>query len=123
LNIDRIESARACAFAISGLVANTAAQHPEAYIIADLHERLEMLARAADALGRAPVAINIRAMIQQPATVNDADWPQYLAARQNRLRELDRELQDRHGRYRGIRDDPVFELQRIRNRGAAPSQS
>ena len=115
----RTETAEACASAIANLATNTAAQHPEPYIIADLHQRLEILARAADALGRAPAAATIRAMIQRPATVNDADWPHYLEARENRLRQLDRNLQERRDRYAAIRDDPIFELQRILNRGAA----
>jgi hypothetical protein len=118
LEHDRIESAEGCASAIAALATNTAAQHPQAYIIADLHERLEVLARAADALGKAPAAIAIRAMIQRPATVNDTDWPYYLAAREGRFRQIDRNLQERRDRYAAIRDDPIFELQRILNRGA-----
>jgi hypothetical protein len=63
LEHDRIESAQACASAIAGLAANVAAQHPQPYIIADLHQRLEILARAADGLRKAPAAVTIRAMI------------------------------------------------------------
>jgi hypothetical protein len=58
-------------------------------------------------------------MIQRPATVNDADWPHYLEARENRLRQLDRNLQERRDGFAAIRDDPIFELQRILNRVAA----
>ena len=119
LEHDRIESARGCASAIAGLAANVAAQNPEPYIIADLQERLEVLARGADALEKAPAAVAIRAMIQRPDTVNDADWPHYLEARENRFRQLDRSLQERRNRYAAIRDDPIFELQRILNRDAA----
>jgi len=44
-------------------------------MLADLHELLEILARAAFAVGRASAASVIRGMIQKPATVADADWP------------------------------------------------
>jgi hypothetical protein len=119
LEHDRVESAQGCASAIAGLASNSAAQHPEAYILADLHQRLEVLARAADALGKPQEAVAIRAMIQKPATVSDADWPHYLEARDNRLRHLDRNLRERPNRYAAIRDDPIAELQNILNRGAA----
>jgi hypothetical protein len=118
LEHDRIETAQACASAIAGLATNSAALRPEPYALADLHERLEVLARAADALGKAQAAVAIRAMIQRPATVSDADWPHFLEARQTRLRQLDRSIRERRNRY-GLRDDPVAELQRILNRGAA----
>jgi hypothetical protein len=119
LEHDRIESAQGCGSAIAGLASNVAAQHPEPYLLADLHQRLEVLARAADALGKSHVAIAIRAMIPRPATVSDADWPHYLAARQTRFQQIDRSLHERRDRYAAIGDDPIFELQRLLNRGAA----
>jgi hypothetical protein len=114
LEYDRIESAQACASAIAGLATNSAAlRPPEPYALADLHERLEVLARAADALGKAQAGVTIRELIQRPATVGTADWPHFLEARRTRLRQLDESLQDwSRGRYR-VRDDPIFELQRI----------
>jgi hypothetical protein len=116
---DRIETAQACASAIAGLATNSAALRPEPYAIADLHERLEVLARAAHALGKVQAAVAIREMIEMPATVSDADHPHFLEALQSRLRRLDRSLQEwRLDRY-GPGDDPVAELQRILNRGAA----
>jgi hypothetical protein len=114
LEHDRNESARGCASAIAGLATNSAAKRPEPYAIADLHERLEVLARAADALGKAQLATAIRAMIQRPATVGDADWPDFLEARETRLRQLDQGLRERRNPY-GLRYDPVYELQRILN--------
>jgi hypothetical protein len=117
LEHDRIESAQACASAIAGLATNSAALRPEAYAIADLHQRLEVLARAADALGKKQAAVAIRAMIQRPATVTDADWPHFLEARQTRLSQLDESLQERRRNRYGFRDDPVAELQRIQNTG------
>jgi hypothetical protein len=68
LEHDRIESAQGCASAIADLATNSAALRPEPYTLADLHKRLEVLARAADALGKAQAAVDIRAMIQRPAT-------------------------------------------------------
>jgi hypothetical protein len=60
LEHDRIESAQCCASTIAALANNVAAQHPEPYILADLHKRLETLARGADALEKARAAIAIR---------------------------------------------------------------
>jgi hypothetical protein len=111
---NRIESAEGCASTIERITTNIAALKPEPYAIADLHARLETIARAADALGKAPVAVTIRGMIQRPATVSDADWPRFLEARRNRIDQLDRSLRDRRNPY-GLRDDPVSELQRILN--------
>jgi len=118
LEHDRTESAQGCASAIADLATNSAKLRPEPFALADLHERLEVLARAADALGKAQAAVDIRAMIQRPATVTDADWPHFLEARQTRLWQLDRSLQEwRRNRY-GPRDDAVAELQRLLSRGA-----
>jgi hypothetical protein len=119
LEHDRLQTAQGCASAIDTLVSNAAAQHPEPYILADLYQRLEVLARAADALGKPQQAAAFRAMVQQPATVSAADWPHYLDARRNRLGHLDRELRERPSLYRTIHDNPVAELQRVLNRGAA----
>ena len=118
LEHDRAASAQGCASAIAGLVSNSAAQHPEAYTLADLHQRLEVLARAADALGKPQEAVSIRAMIQRPATINEADWPLYLEAQNNRFRHLDRNLREPSNRYSAIRDDPIADLQEILSRGA-----
>src|SRR6266516_1954610 len=53
LEHDRIETAESCASAVARLAANSAAVQPEPYVLADVHERLEILARAAAALGKA----------------------------------------------------------------------
>ena len=63
LKHDRTESAQACASAIASLATKSAAVRPEPYALADLHERLEILARAAEALGQAQEAVAIRDMI------------------------------------------------------------
>jgi hypothetical protein len=113
LERDRRETALSCASAIAGLAINSAARRPDPYVLADLHERLEILARAAHALGKKQAAVTIREMVQRPATVSDADWPHFMEARQTRLWQLERSLQEpRRNRY-GPRDDPIFALQRI----------
>jgi hypothetical protein len=89
LKHDRIEAAQSCASAIAGLASNSVAVRPEPYALADLHERLEILARAADALGKAQAAVSIRGMIQRPATISDGDWPHFLEARQTRMDSAD----------------------------------
>jgi len=64
--------------------------------------------------------IDIRAVIQRPATVSDDHWPHFLEARQTRLSQLDRSLRERQRPSR-LRDDPIWELQRLLNRGACTS--
>jgi hypothetical protein len=112
LEHDRIESALACASAVESLATRSAAVRPEPYDLADLHERLEILARAAETLERVEEATTIRDMIQKPTTVAEADWPHFLEARRTRYRQLDRNLGERRRPY-GVRDDPIWELQRI----------
>jgi death-on-curing family protein len=115
-----IKTAQSCASIIGALAINSAALRPDPYVLADLHQRLEVLARAAVALGRLQAAIDIRAVIQRPATVSDDHWPHFLEARQTRLSQLDRSLRERQRPSR-LRDDPIWELQRLLNRGACTS--
>jgi hypothetical protein len=122
LEHDRIESARECGKAIAGIATNCAVLRPEPYAFADLQERLEVLARAADALDKKRAAVAFRAMIEKPATINDDDWKHFLEARATRLRQLDNSLEQRHDRFT-LRDDPVGELQRIMLQSAASSSS
>jgi hypothetical protein len=112
LEYDRIETAQRCASAIADLANNNATLRPDPYALADLHERLEVLARAADTLEKVQAAVDMRAMIQRPATVTDADWPHFLEARQTGLKQLERSLRERRNSY-GLRDNPIFELQRV----------
>lgn len=123
LELDRIETAQGCASAIARLATNSAALHPEPYTLADVQERLEILARAADALGKARAAAFMRALIQKPDTVSDAEWPHYLKARETRLRQLDERLGDWPRRSGTFRDDPVAELQRVLKRRASEAGS
>jgi hypothetical protein len=118
LELDRIETAQGCAKAIARLATNSAALHPEPFTLADVQKRLEILARAADALGKAQAAASIRALIQKPDTVSDAEWPHYLQARETRLSRLDERLGDWPHRSGTFRDDPVAELQRVLKRSA-----
>jgi hypothetical protein len=114
LEHDRVESADGCAAAISELAAHSVARQPEPYALADVQQRLEVLARAADALGKAAVGVAVRKRIEKPATISDDDWPEFLEARQNRIGQLDRSLEERRSPYH-LRDDPVSTLQRLLN--------
>ena len=113
LEQDRIETANACVAAIAGLAMNSVGCQPDPYFFADLQERIEVLARASDALGKSEVATAIRGKIERPVTIGDDAWPDFLEARQTRWCQLDDSLEERR-RY-GFRDDPVAELQRILN--------
>jgi hypothetical protein len=85
----------------------------DAYGLSDVQEKIEILARAAEALGDPDAATAFRAMIQRPPVVSDADWPHYLEARRTRNRQLDDRL-DQFERYpRGLPDDPIPLLRRI----------
>ncbi|MGB7097990.1 MAG: hypothetical protein WBD95_04370 [Xanthobacteraceae bacterium] len=112
LEHDRTESAQACASAIASLADKSAVVRPEPYASADLHKRLEIMARSAEALGHPLEAIPIRAMVLMPATVVEADRSHFLEARQTRYRQLDRDLRERQRPY-ALQDDPIFELKRI----------
>ncbi|UFW90468.1 hypothetical protein BjapCC829_18800 [Bradyrhizobium barranii] len=104
--------ARACASAISALANNSAGVKPEPYTLGDLHERLEILARAADVLGNATLSAEFRAMISRPMTILDTDWPHFLSARATRFRQLDEALGSA-GRLYPRPDDPVERLHAI----------
>jgi hypothetical protein len=71
----KVEVALACGSAIANIAANAAASRPEPYGLAALQEKIEVLARASDALGEAGAAAAFRAMVQRPPSVSDADWP------------------------------------------------
>jgi len=79
---------------------------PEPYTLGDLHERLEILARAADVLANGKLGSEFRAMISRPTTIPDADWPPFLSARATRFRQLDEALASA-GRLYPRPDDPV----------------
>jgi hypothetical protein len=55
--------------------------------LADVQEKIEILARAAEALGDPAAATAFRAMIQRPPVVSDAEWQHYLQARRTHIRQ------------------------------------
>jgi hypothetical protein len=85
----------------------------DTYGLADIQEKIEVLARAAAALGDADTATGFREMIQRPPGISDADWPHYLEAWQTRIRQLDERLREIERYPRGLPDDPVPLLRRI----------
>ncbi|MET4214380.1 hypothetical protein [Bradyrhizobium sp. LA2.1] len=104
-----VEIARACGKALAALAGNSAGVKPEPYALADLQERLEILARAADTLGSNALASEFRAMIVRPSNIPDTDWPSFLSARTTRFEQLDESL-EKAGRRSPRGDDPIEEL-------------
>ncbi|HEV7602155.1 MAG TPA: hypothetical protein VGO49_18100 [Bradyrhizobium sp.] len=105
-----IDVARSCAKAVAELASNSIGVPLDTYAFADMQERLEMLARAADATGQTATGAEFRGMIARPSKVSDQDWPHFLDARKTRFRQLDEALRDAgRGPYRR-RDDPVEAL-------------
>jgi hypothetical protein len=101
-----VDISRACASAIAALADNSTGMKSEPYILADLHERLEILARAADVLAKGTLSSEFRAMIKRPTTIPDADWPHFLRARDTRFHQLDEALA-RAGHRHPCPGDPV----------------
>jgi hypothetical protein len=73
---------------------------------------LELLARAADALGLPAVAATFRAHGSRPEEIPDEKWPEYVEAVATRTRQMERELRERDRGYR-LRPDPVAVLRDI----------
>ena len=113
LEMNRNRAAQDCGTAITAIAAHGTTLNPEPYSLADLQEKLEILARAAAALGHAQAATEFRAMIQRPPNISDANWPHFVEARQTRIRQLDEHLEEieRHGM--NMPDDPIPLLRRI----------
>jgi hypothetical protein len=63
-----------CGTAIAAIAANGAATSHDTYGLADIQEKIEVVARAAEALGEPNAATAFRAMIQRPPSVSDADY-------------------------------------------------
>jgi hypothetical protein len=73
---------------------------------------LELLARAADALGLPAVAATFRAHGSRPEDIPDENWAEYVEAVATRTRQMERELRERDRGYR-LRPDPVAVLRDI----------
>jgi hypothetical protein len=112
LQHNRIESGIACATALASLSKTSIGIPPEPYALADLHQRLEILARGSETLGLAETTVKIRELVQLPKSVDDTNQPHFLEARETRYSQLDRNLRERRRPY-GVGDDPIFVLQGI----------
>jgi hypothetical protein len=104
------EVARSCATAIRSIATNMAQGGIDAYSLADIHQRLEILARAAESVGDDPLAAEFRAMIVMPPNVDQGTQNHILEARQTRVRQLDEALADVSGRPYLANTDPVERL-------------
>ena len=102
-----LDITRSCAVALTHLASNSVGVKLDRYALADMQERLEVLARACEAKNDAALASEFRSMITKPSEVSDDAWPDFLEARQVRFDQLDRALREAgRGGYR-MRDDPV----------------
>jgi hypothetical protein len=114
---ERLKSAQACGEAIRAIAHNAAnAENSRSYTrpygFADCVVKIELLARAADALGWPAVAATFRAHGARPEGIPDEKWPGYIEAVVTRTRQMERELRERDRGY-GLRSDPVAVLRDI----------
>lgn len=117
LKRDRLESAGACGEAIRSVAYRSAkAESPRSYTspygFADCIVKLELLARAADALAHSAAAVTFRALGSRPKDIPDERWPEYVEAVVTRTRQMEEELGKRDRDYR-MRPEPVAELRDI----------
>jgi hypothetical protein len=113
LQHNRRAAALSCGTAIAAVAENGAARTRDAYGLADIQVKIEMLARAAEALGDADAATAYREMIQRPPEISDADWSYFMEARGTRIHQLDRRLREIERYPRGLPSAPVPLLRRI----------
>ncbi len=117
LRRERLESAGACGDAIRSIAVKSAmAENPRSYTsaygFADCIVKLELLARAADALGWSAIAAAFRSRSSSPEDITDERSPEYAEAVARRTRQMEEELRQHDRSYR-IRPDPVAELRDI----------
>jgi hypothetical protein len=117
LTRDRLASAKACGEVIGRIAANCAVSQPRPYDPADLYEKLEILARAAEALGHAHAASEFRALKAKPPAMTDDDWQIQRRETGTRLRQLDEALR-RFDPRDTLPDDPVAMLRAVMARRA-----
>jgi hypothetical protein len=113
----RLDSAKACGQVIGRMAANCAVSQPRSYDPANLYEKLEILARAAEVLGHTHPGAEFRSPIAKPPTMTDADWQIHRQEIATRLRQLDEEL----GRFDpgyALPDEPVSILRAVMARYA-----
>jgi hypothetical protein len=115
LGIDALEQGRReiaqdCATTIQTIATNTVQGQIDAYGLADIHQRIEILARAADLMNERALAAEFRAMIITPQNVGQAMQQHILNARQTRVRHLDEALAEAGRRPYQVNTDPVERL-------------
>jgi hypothetical protein len=113
----RLKSAEACGEAIRSIAhsaakAQNSTSYTRPYGFADCIVKLELLARAADALGFPAVAATFRAHGSRPEDIPDEKWPEYVKAVATRTRQMEGELREGDRGYR-LRPDPVAVLRDI----------
>jgi hypothetical protein len=87
--------AEECGATISAIAQSAAASNPNSYLVygwGDCMVKLEVLARAADALGQNALAAGDRARCSRPEYISEPDWAEYADAMKNRTRHMNREL-------------------------------
>ncbi len=112
LQLKRPDAAKHCAKAIASLGAKSAGlANAKAYQVADIFDKLEPLARAAEALGYSSLATECRAMEHREEI--EAKVPMYTEAIRNRIDGLDHDLAEFSPRDLALSEDPVPRLWRI----------
>jgi hypothetical protein len=117
LQRQRFESAKACGDAIRSIARKSAGSanpdsYRRAYGFADCAVNLEVLARAAEALGHPKLASICRQHGSRPESIPEANWPEFTEAVSTRTRQMDQRLSER-GREMRLRDSPVDLLREI----------
>jgi hypothetical protein len=116
---DRLDSARACAVAIAAVAVSCLGPQAGAYVAADQYTNIEILARAADALGHRPAATGFRALIAKPPETDDTEWLVLFQEYLTRIGQLEDTLQ-RFDRGSALPDDPVQMLRTLLVRTRSP---
>jgi hypothetical protein len=93
LRLERVESASACVRTIQSTLARALSNEPEnMWNAADIAQHLEVVARAAVALGRQGIADESRVIASTPAGVEGARLERYTRTREQRGQQLDERL-------------------------------
>ena len=98
---------------IGRIAANCSLSTPRPYAVADHLKHIEIMARAADALGKPVMATRFRGILTtKPEGLGDEDWARHQANLATRIRQLDDELEGFFPPML-LRDDPTSVLRRI----------
>jgi hypothetical protein len=104
-----VEAAKQCTDTLAAL-AKSAIESGERYSLGDAHVRIEIMARAADAIGQTTLAQEFRSHLTLPAALPVQDRQSYFDAKQNRMDHFERELREAGRRTSYMFDDPVERL-------------